>query len=158
AGAQARHAARRQARRLHVPGQPRRGLGGGRVLDRALLAHRRRRLARHPQALRIAVSTRSEDDRGIVLPVDVRGRRARPARDRGKEGVKPLEYMERYGAYSMREGTLDPRPYEREIDLPSLAGARTDAQTGVIQKDGKTLGVVIDGRALSGFETPSRKL
>jgi anaerobic selenocysteine-containing dehydrogenase len=75
-----------------------------------------------------------------------------------KEGLKPIEYMEKYGAYAMREGTLDPKPYEREIDLQSLAGARTDAQTGVIQKDGKTLGVVIDGRALHGFETPSRKL
>ena len=35
---------------LHLRGEPGRGLGGGRVLDRALLAHRPRRRARHPPA------------------------------------------------------------------------------------------------------------
>jgi anaerobic selenocysteine-containing dehydrogenase len=48
----------REARRadpLHLRGQPRRGVGGGRVLDRALLADRPGRLARHPQVLRVAL-------------------------------------------------------------------------------------------------------
>ena len=36
--------------RVHLRGQPGRGLGGGRVLDRAELAHRPRRRARHPHA------------------------------------------------------------------------------------------------------------
>ena len=42
-------------RRHAVRGQPGRGVGGERVLDRAVVAHRPRRLARHPHVLRVAV-------------------------------------------------------------------------------------------------------
>ena len=61
-----------------------RGLGGERVLGRAHLAHRSRRLARHPQALRIAVPSGRAGDDGRVLRVDVRELGARSARSRGE--------------------------------------------------------------------------
>ena len=48
---------------LHLRGQPRRGVGGGRVLDRAVVAHRSRRRARHPQVVRVALSRPARSSR-----------------------------------------------------------------------------------------------
>ena len=73
--------------RLHVAGargrRHRPGVGRGRVLDRALVAHRPRRRARHPQVLRVAVPPRREAPHRGVLPVDLREQRARPPAGRG---------------------------------------------------------------------------
>ena len=57
---------------LDLGGQPRRGVGGGRVLDRAVVAHRSRRLARRAQALRVALPPRRAHHHRRVLPVDLR--------------------------------------------------------------------------------------
>ena len=63
------------------------GVGGGRALDRAVVAHRSRRQPRHPQVLRVALPPRREaPDRGAV-PVDLRALRARPARGRAEGGA-----------------------------------------------------------------------
>ena len=43
----------------HARGEPRRGVGGERVLDRAVVAHRPRRRARHPPATSSRASTRA---------------------------------------------------------------------------------------------------
>ena len=43
----------------HARREPRRGLGGERVLDRAVVADRSRRVARHPQVLRVAGGARA---------------------------------------------------------------------------------------------------
>ena len=61
-------------------GRARAGVGGGRVLDRAVLAHRPRRRARHPQVLRVALPARREAAHRRVLPLDLREQRARAAR------------------------------------------------------------------------------
>ena len=53
AGAARQRRARGTARRAHLRGQPGRGVGGERVLDRPVVAHRPGRLARHPPALRV---------------------------------------------------------------------------------------------------------
>ena len=57
----ARRAARALGERFDVTyaGEPGRGVGGGRVLDRAVVAHRSRRRARHPQVLRVARTGRA---------------------------------------------------------------------------------------------------
>ncbi|GIX48862.1 MAG: hypothetical protein KatS3mg131_3073 [Candidatus Tectimicrobiota bacterium] len=64
---------------LDVRSQPRRGLGGGRVLDRALLAHRPRRQPGGAPVLRVALPPGGKADRGGVLPLDLRAQRARAA-------------------------------------------------------------------------------
>lgn len=101
-----------------------------------------------------------------------------------KEFLTPLEYMRKYGSYEVvRENYL---PYEQTVIsqgsrgvegqggdslLPSPAGT-TEGRAGGeglpvgytldsenrILKDGSIVGVLIDGEAKVGFDTPSRKL
>src|ERR1700723_1809452 len=72
-----------------------------------------------------------------------------------KEGLKPLEYMRKYGAY---EVTTDVhRLNEKAVAPADLAGSDV-AANGVIKKDGKAVGVMVDGEAVVGYNTPSRKL
>ena len=86
AGPAGRQGARRRDRGVDPRSQPRRGLGGGRVLDRAVVAHRSRRQPGRAPALRVAVPPgRADHDRG-VLPLDLREQRARPARGRRRRG------------------------------------------------------------------------
>ncbi len=59
--------------------EPGRGLGGERVLDRAVLADRPGRLARHPALVRVAGPAGREDDRRRLLRLDLRALRARAA-------------------------------------------------------------------------------
>jgi anaerobic selenocysteine-containing dehydrogenase len=69
-----------------------------------------------------------------------------------KEGLSPLSYMRKYGCFEVvRENYV---PYEREV---SREGASVDDEHRVI-RDGKPVGVEIDGVARVGFATPSRKL
>jgi len=69
----------------------------------------------------------------------------------------PLEFLRAEGAYE------DPaqRPYFEPHLLPladaDLEGSSTDEVTGIITKNGKGIGILVDGRAVRGFKTPSRK-
>jgi anaerobic selenocysteine-containing dehydrogenase len=68
------------------------------------------------------------------------------------EGLTALAYMRKYGCFEVvRENYV---PYEREV---SRDGAQLD-EGGKLTRDGKPIGVEIDGVARLGFETPSRKL
>jgi anaerobic selenocysteine-containing dehydrogenase len=76
-----------------------------------------------------------------------------------KEGLTPLGYMQKYGAFAIPEEKmpvfqLNETPLKPEV----LQGAEIDPHTGVISKDGVKLGVMVDGKAVEGFPTPSRKL
>ncbi len=76
-----------------------------------------------------------------------------------KEGLTPLAYMQKYGAFTIPEEKapvfqLNEQPVKPEL----LQGAEVDAQTGVISRDGVKIGVMVDGKAHEGFPTPSRKL
>jgi anaerobic selenocysteine-containing dehydrogenase len=71
-----------------------------------------------------------------------------------KEGLSPLDYMRRYGAfliekdvYGLQEGEVAPPP-----------ASTTDAATGVVTAGGKAVGVAIEGKVVAGWPTPSRKL
>lgn len=70
-----------------------------------------------------------------------------------QEGLTPLDYMRKYGAFAVQTEVY--RPYERPVQI---ADAQTDANTGVIKKNGAAIGVEIDGKPYVGFPTPSRKL
>src|SRR5713101_6624514 len=71
------------------------------------------------------------------------------------EGLSPLEYMRRYGAFQIPRDTY--RRHERRLNPQELAGSKTDPQTGAISKEGKAIGVMINGAAVEGFASPSRK-
>ncbi len=50
------------------------------------------------------------------------------------------------------------RPFLKPVDPSQLADTTTDPETGIISREGTGIGIVIDGQALRGFATPSRKL
>jgi anaerobic selenocysteine-containing dehydrogenase len=73
-----------------------------------------------------------------------------------REGLAPLEYMRKYGAFLVEDNVY--RTHEQAPQATDLQGATVDATTRVITKGGAAVGVEIDGRACTGFPTPSRKL
>jgi len=72
----------------------------------------------------------------------------------GREGLTPLDYMRRHGAFLIEEEIhgLESRP----VPLPPRA-TRDDA-TGVWSAEGRAVGVEVDGAVVAGFPTPSRRL
>lgn len=73
-----------------------------------------------------------------------------------KEGLPPLAYMRKYGAFLIEENTY--HTHEQPLTPDELRGATVDLETKVICKDREPIGVEIDGTARLGFPTPSRKL
>lgn len=70
-----------------------------------------------------------------------------------KEGLTPLAYMRKYGAFEVvKENYV---PYEKALQVAS-GELQVDEQQRVL-KDGKTVGVLIDEEAKVGVNTPSRK-
>ena len=77
-----------------------------------------------------------------------------------KEGLTPLEYMRKYGAFEIRQG-VDPA-YQKPLPPEAMADAEVDEATGVIyRKSGderQAIGLMVDGEPRQGFPTPTRKL
>src|SRR5688572_23246725 len=93
-----------------------------------------------------------------------------------KEGLAPLAYMRKYGAFEIRSGA-EPE-FERSLSPEEVAAARVDEVTRILYTSspaapprnivptpvpvptelGCPIGVEIDGTAKFGFRTPSRKL
>jgi anaerobic selenocysteine-containing dehydrogenase len=73
-----------------------------------------------------------------------------------REGLTPLDYMRRHGAFLVEDAVY--RTHEAPLDAAALQGAERDEATGTIRKNGKPIGVLVDGKACAGFPTPSRKL
>ena len=71
------------------------------------------------------------------------------------EGLTPLAYMRRYGAFAV-PGDVH-RLNEAPVAEADLAGLETGGN-GVLTKDGQPLGVMVEGKAVTGYNTPSRKL
>ena len=71
-----------------------------------------------------------------------------------KEGISPLEYMKKYGAFEVEKyGYLK---NERILSEAELDGSETHPQSGIISKNGANIGIWIDGKPKVGFPTPSR--
>lgn len=66
------------------------------------------------------------------------------------EGLTPLEYMRKYGAVEVETEVYE--VHERDV-----ASDEVD-ETGFAKRSGKTVGVVVDGQAKTGFGSPSKKL
>jgi anaerobic selenocysteine-containing dehydrogenase len=68
-----------------------------------------------------------------------------------KEGLTPLEYMRKYGAFEVTRSNYT--PYKKEVTADE---AEVD-EKGRILKEGKPVGVMIDDEPMVGVNTPSRK-
>ncbi len=73
-----------------------------------------------------------------------------------REGLSPLEYMRKYGAFLVQEKIY--HAHERAPAESDQAQAKVDRATGVVTRNDKPIGVEIDGETHVGFPTPSRKL
>ena len=71
------------------------------------------------------------------------------------QGLTPLDYMKKHGAFEVERNAYS--KHMRELTQDELKGARTAKGTGLVTRDGSTLGVVTGGAARVGFPTPSRK-
>jgi anaerobic selenocysteine-containing dehydrogenase len=71
------------------------------------------------------------------------------------EGLNPLEYMKKYGAFEVETLVYDVN--QKPVSPSDADGATVEQSTGLIRKNGKTVGVEVGGKACTGFPTPSRK-
>lgn len=72
-----------------------------------------------------------------------------------KEGLTPLDYMKKYGAFN-----VEPSAYHghlRELSVKEMEGAKVDPATQVIRKNDKAIGIMHKGKPVEGFPTPSRR-
>jgi anaerobic selenocysteine-containing dehydrogenase len=73
-----------------------------------------------------------------------------------KEGLTPLAYMRKYGAFLIEDDAY--RAHAQPLSAKDLDGAAVDAGSKRVMKNGAAIGVEVDGVAMTGFPTPSRKL
>ncbi|MCB0600170.1 MAG: molybdopterin-dependent oxidoreductase [Saprospiraceae bacterium] len=72
-----------------------------------------------------------------------------------KEGLTPLEYMRKYGAFEVEKHGY--KKHEKLLSEADLKGSSVDPKTQIISKDGKDIGIMVNGVAHVGFPTPSRR-
>jgi len=72
------------------------------------------------------------------------------------EQLTPLAYMRKYGVFKVKDHVY--RPYEAPLAPEALARAQLDADEEIVRRDGAAIGVLVNGVAVSGFTTPSRRL
>ncbi|MGI9058741.1 MAG: molybdopterin-dependent oxidoreductase [Ktedonobacteraceae bacterium] len=76
-----------------------------------------------------------------------------------KEKLTPLEYMRKYGCFEIPANKAPVFSLnERALQAAELEGSQVDEESGTISRAGVKIGVMVDGKALEGFATPSRKL
>jgi hypothetical protein len=73
-----------------------------------------------------------------------------------KEHLTPLAYMRKYGAFLVEDDVY--RTHAQPLPAKDLEGAAVDATSRRVTKNGAAIGLEIDGVAVTGFPTPSRKL
>jgi len=71
------------------------------------------------------------------------------------ENLTPLEYMRKYGAYELEKTSYN--KHLTPLTDAELDGAEIDEVSGEVTKNGKKIGVFADGKARTGFPTPSRR-
>jgi anaerobic selenocysteine-containing dehydrogenase len=70
-----------------------------------------------------------------------------------QEGLTPLAYMRKYGAFELKRG--NERPFAAPV---AGAPARVDDEGLAFAADGARIGVIVDGQLCAGFATPTGKL
>ncbi len=69
-----------------------------------------------------------------------------------------LDFLKHEGFFEDPDEAPYFEPYMCPLSEAELAGAEVAEDTGIITKDGKGIGIMMDGQAVVGFRTPSRKL
>lgn len=85
---------------------------------------------------------------------------ARVPRGDCKDG---FEYLKRHGVWFDPKKPKDYDLFQRPLTPTQLEGSRTDAATGIVYKRNargveEPIGLMVNGRAVRGFKTPSRKV
>jgi anaerobic selenocysteine-containing dehydrogenase len=73
-----------------------------------------------------------------------------------KEQLTPLAYMRKYGVFQVSSGTYS-RGFERPLSPSDLEGVSEDRH-GTLRRGDAAVGINVDGTAVAGFNTPSRRL
>lgn len=77
-----------------------------------------------------------------------------------KEGLTPLAWMRKYGAFEVEKATYN--WHEKSVAPDHLTGTAVDPESHLVTRGlngaSETVGVEIDGQIVAGFPTPSRKL
>ncbi|MEE9126208.1 MAG: molybdopterin-dependent oxidoreductase, partial [Planctomycetota bacterium] len=73
-----------------------------------------------------------------------------------EEGLTPLDYMRERGAFLVQDKVYN--SHETVLEARLVEKAVLEEDTGLLVKNGSTIGVMVDGKAKAGFATPSRKL
>jgi anaerobic selenocysteine-containing dehydrogenase len=75
------------------------------------------------------------------------------------EGLDPMAYMRRYGVFEVKRDVYEQQQHERPLSDIDRAGTSVDEASGLVRTPaGSAIGVVVEGKAVVGFPTPSRKL
>jgi anaerobic selenocysteine-containing dehydrogenase len=74
-----------------------------------------------------------------------------------RENLSPLEYMRKYGVFRVSDETYS-REFERPLREDELDGAVHDSGAEQALRNGRAVGIIVDGIARRGFDTPSRRL
>ena len=72
-----------------------------------------------------------------------------------KEGLTPLDYMRKYGAFEVEKHVYN--KHETRLTDQEMEGAQVDEDSNLITKNGKSIGIMVNGQPMVGFPTPSRK-
>ncbi|MDH5474465.1 MAG: molybdopterin-dependent oxidoreductase [Cyclobacteriaceae bacterium] len=72
-----------------------------------------------------------------------------------KEGLTPLDYMRKFGAFEVEKTSYN--KHLNEIADDQMKKAKVDKKTDVISNDGSNIGIMMDKTPVVGFPTPSRK-
>ena len=72
-----------------------------------------------------------------------------------KEGISELEYMRKYGAFEVEKHTY--QKHLTPLTEDQLKGSEVDPESDTVSVNGETIGVMVGGKAVVGFPTPSRK-
>jgi len=72
-----------------------------------------------------------------------------------KEGLTELDYMRKYGAFEVEKHSY--KKHEFTLSEDQMQGTTIDEKSKIITKDGKDIGVMVNGKPFVGFPTPSRK-
>ncbi len=70
----------------------------------------------------------------------------------------PMNMLEEIGAFEDPQQSTNYEAYLQPLSDEEMKGAEVDKKTGVITKGGKGIGIMLNGKPVVGFKTPSRKL
>ncbi|MDL1909402.1 formate dehydrogenase, partial [Chloroflexi bacterium CFX6] len=65
-------------------------------------------------------------------------------------------YMRKYGVFEVKKENYS--PFDKTLQTPPEAGLTSDERDHVLDSSGAVLGLMVDGQAKAGFDTPSKKL